>query len=204
MARRFESCRGALCDVSRHRKLLNLRCTGSGVSFSSGIKRTFHDALGLALALDLLAWTLARQGEHVNAAVVLGAAYRLWDSFGHQLFNSPQWSALRATCELACRESVGDAAFERALAHGRGMSLEASLRFALNEETQVATSSDPLTKRERQIAELIADGRSNRQIATKLVVSQRTVDGHVEHIFVKLGFNSRSQVAAWVAERRAD
>ena len=57
-----------------------------------------------------------------------------------------------------------------------------------------------LTKRERQVAELIAQGITNKQIATKLVISQRTAEGHVEHILTKLGFTSRAQIAAWIAQ----
>lgn len=49
----------------------------------------------------------------------------------------------------------------------------------------------------------MAQGMSNRRIAAALVLSPRTVDGHVEHILAKLGFGSRTQVAAWVAENRA-
>jgi non-specific serine/threonine protein kinase len=58
-----------------------------------------------------------------------------------------------------------------------------------------------LTKREHQIAELLAAGLTNEQIANNLVISRRTVDTHVEHILVKLGFTSRTQVAVWVSER---
>ena len=46
---------------------------------------------------------------------------------------------------------------------------------------------------------LIARGRSNKQIAAELVISQRTAENHVEHILTKLGFTSRVQVAAWAA-----
>ncbi|HYB46794.1 MAG TPA: helix-turn-helix transcriptional regulator [Streptosporangiaceae bacterium] len=49
------------------------------------------------------------------------------------------------------------------------------------------------------MARLVAGGRSNRQIAAELVISQRTAEGHVERILAKLGFTSRTQVAAWVA-----
>jgi non-specific serine/threonine protein kinase len=60
-----------------------------------------------------------------------------------------------------------------------------------------------LTRRELEVAGLVADGLSNRAIAAKLVISQRTAEGHVEHILTKLGFTSRSQIAAWSAEQRA-
>jgi non-specific serine/threonine protein kinase len=57
-----------------------------------------------------------------------------------------------------------------------------------------------LTERERAVAALIAQGKSNREIADQLVVSERTVESHVGNILFKLGFASRAQVAAWVVE----
>ena len=58
-----------------------------------------------------------------------------------------------------------------------------------------------LTKREQQIAALVASGLSNREIAEKLVISKRTVDAHVDHIFAKLGISSRVQLTVWLRER---
>jgi non-specific serine/threonine protein kinase len=59
-----------------------------------------------------------------------------------------------------------------------------------------ASAWDVLTAREREVAGLVAQGLTNRDIAGRLVVSKRTVDAHVEHILAKLGFASRVQVAA--------
>jgi len=53
-----------------------------------------------------------------------------------------------------------------------------------------------LSRREQQIAELVAEGTSNKEIAARLVIAPRTAEGHVEHILVKLGFTSRAQIAA--------
>jgi DNA-binding NarL/FixJ family response regulator len=58
-----------------------------------------------------------------------------------------------------------------------------------------------LTRREREVAVLIAQGKSNRAIAELLVLGERTVDGHVSNILGKLGFTSRAQIAAWVVEK---
>jgi DNA-binding CsgD family transcriptional regulator len=65
-----------------------------------------------------------------------------------------------------------------------------------------ARDADPsgLTAREREVARLVGTGKSNREIADALVISEGTVDVHVKHILSKLGFKSRSQVAAWVVE----
>jgi DNA-binding CsgD family transcriptional regulator/tetratricopeptide (TPR) repeat protein len=59
--------------------------------------------------------------------------------------------------------------------------------------------SDALTPRELEVARLVAEGLTNRQVAVRLHISERTVENHLDHIFTKLGVASRSQVAAWVA-----
>jgi DNA-binding CsgD family transcriptional regulator len=56
-----------------------------------------------------------------------------------------------------------------------------------------------LSPREAEVARLVAEGLTNRQIAERLVISQRTAQNHVQHILTKLGFTTRSQIAAWSA-----
>ncbi len=58
-----------------------------------------------------------------------------------------------------------------------------------------------LTAREREIAVLIASGKSNREIAAELVISEKTAERHVANILSKLGFNSRTQIGVWAAEK---
>jgi DNA-binding CsgD family transcriptional regulator/sugar lactone lactonase YvrE len=66
-----------------------------------------------------------------------------------------------------------------------------------------APGNPGLTRREREIAALVAEGLTNREIAQRLFISERTADGHLEHIREKLGVSSRAQVAAWfVAQSR--
>lgn len=59
-----------------------------------------------------------------------------------------------------------------------------------------------LSRREAEIAELIYEGMTNREIAAKLFVSERTVESHVAHILAKLGVSSRTAVAALIADAR--
>ncbi|WP_169743368.1 helix-turn-helix domain-containing protein [Knoellia sinensis] len=68
---------------------------------------------------------------------------------------------------------------------------------------QLAVRDDPLSPRERQIAGLVADGLSNREIAARLVISERTAQNHVQHILGKLGFVNRAQIAAWTERGRS-
>ena len=59
--------------------------------------------------------------------------------------------------------------------------------------------SSALTSREIEVATLVAEGLTNRQIADRLVISERTAQNHVQHILTKLGFSTRSQIAAWMS-----
>ncbi|TQC49632.1 LuxR family transcriptional regulator [Rhodococcus sp. WS4] len=96
-------------------------------------------------------------------------------------------------------------AFAAARHRGQRLGYAATVAYALGEqnlqESSQVVASGVLTKRERQVAALIAEGMTNRAIAAKLVISERTAQGHVEHILTKLGFTSRTQVAAWVVEQ---
>jgi DNA-binding NarL/FixJ family response regulator len=91
-----------------------------------------------------------------------------------------------------------------------GRARRAPRRRTIADAIAVALSDGPaeepvdrggLTPREWEVAQLVAAGMTNRDIASTLVVSHRTVDGHLEHILAKLGFQSRAQVAAWTAAR---
>src|SRR5512143_3154394 len=71
-------------------------------------------------------------------------------------------------------------------------------------EAEVVTTKEKfggLTPREREVAVLIAQGKSNPEIAEALVVSERTVTTHISNIFSKLGFASRTQIASWVTAK---
>ncbi len=67
--------------------------------------------------------------------------------------------------------------------------------------TRGAPVATPLSKREQEVAQLLAGGLSNKEIAERLYLSERTVDNHVHHILGKLGFDSRVQIATWVTQR---
>jgi DNA-binding CsgD family transcriptional regulator/predicted negative regulator of RcsB-dependent stress response len=82
----------------------------------------------------------------------------------------------------------------------RAMNMQPALDRAVRLEQSVATANG-LTRREQEVAILVAAGHSNREVAEKLVISEATVEVHVKHILSKLGFRSRAQVAAWAAQR---
>ncbi|WP_433566625.1 protein kinase domain-containing protein [Nocardia sp. CA-151230] len=179
-------------------------------------EQLFEEALRLARrvvdpyvtghGLEILAWIAAEKHDARRAAMLLGAAHGLLHSVGDSgISRSPQLLAYHEECERRSRDVLGRRGFESAHQDGATMSFEAAVDFALGEHHRAETPADrgatSLTKRERQIADLVAEGLTNKAIAGRLVISQRTAAGHVEHILAKLGFTSRAQIAAWAAER---
>jgi len=108
------------------------------------------------------------------------------------------------------RSQLGEAAWEAAFAQGMAMSAEEAAEYALSKGVPHAAdkplagggTSKPLTRREREIAGLVAQGLSTRQIAQELVISERTVDKHVANLLKKLNLRSRNQITARMAEHR--
>ena len=84
------------------------------------------------------------------------------------------------------------------------MSFDEAVRLVLNERVadrvglRTAPTAGGLSRRELEVAGLVAEGLSNKQIATRLFISERTVTTHVGNILNKLGFDSRVQIASWV------
>jgi len=66
-----------------------------------------------------------------------------------------------------------------------------------------ARSAAPLSRRESEVALLVSEGLSNREIARRLFIAERTAEYHVESIRNKLGVHSRTQIAVWITESRA-
>jgi non-specific serine/threonine protein kinase len=86
------------------------------------------------------------------------------------------------------------------MAEGKQMSLADAVSYALADELDEHGHSGPdktLTRRERDVATLVAQGLTNRAIAGRLHLSVRTVDTHVGHILTKLSFANRAQLAGW-------
>ncbi|MDV6271850.1 LuxR C-terminal-related transcriptional regulator, partial [Rhodococcus globerulus] len=166
-----------------------------------GTARLVHNPNAAAACLELLAWIRAEEAtDYRRAAVLLGAADELARSVGSTptTFQDVMRSH-HARCEEATRNALGTRRFEAALKEGQQFDVPEAVAYALGESTpatQVPEDTNPaLTKRERQVAGLVSEGLTNKAIAARLVISPRTAQGHVEHILVKLGFTSRTQIA---------
>ncbi|WP_432093317.1 ATP-binding protein [Streptomyces sp. bgisy100] len=163
-----------------------------------------HDQWGVAQCLEVLGWCAAAAGQGERAATLLGAADATWRVAGSALTGLGHLQAGHQQCEAALRAELGDAAYTAAVRAGERLTLEQSVSYALEESPAPApppasAASAPLTRREHQVAGLVAEGMTNKGIAAELTISRRTAEGHVEHILTKLGFTSRAQIAAWAA-----
>jgi len=104
------------------------------------------------------------------------------------------------------RAKLTEAELEAEQAAGRALSLEQAIEYAqnlplLSSATPASReTSDDLTERERQVAALIARGKSNGEIASQLVVSKRTVEKHIANILSKLALTSRAQIVRWAID----
>jgi len=166
------------------------------------------DRYGTAGCLELMAAVAAGRRQYRRAATLLGAADGLWHAIGAPVTTRGHLIGLHEDAARETRFGLGEAAFNDAFTRGQALSYDDAIGHALDERRQPATpppgdALTPLTRREREVAGLIAEGLSNKEIAAALVISQRTAESHVEHILTKLGCAGRGQVAAWVAAERA-
>ncbi|MEU1517377.1 LuxR C-terminal-related transcriptional regulator [Streptomyces sp. NPDC005811] len=179
------------------------------------LKLAVHDVVGIGLTLDLLARIAADRGAHRRAALVLGGADRAWTDVDRDRWGAACLNATRRAAEDRVREAIGAAAYRRAYDRGAALALPELAAHVLGDtgdDTGFARPDGPaeeppaatvrLTRREAQVAALVAEGLANQQIADRLVIARRTAEGHVERILSKLGFSNRSQIAAWVAAQR--
>ncbi|WP_461154481.1 ATP-binding protein [Saccharopolyspora tripterygii] len=172
------------------------------------IKRLFHDTLGLAFALELLAWAMAAEQNGDRAAALFGGSAALWGALGSPMAGSVHLIEHHERFERMARQQLGEVKFQAAFDRGRALPSDAAFAMAMGEQSAASATTRKqatvLTKREREVAALVAEGLTNRDIAERLVLSPRTVDGHVEKALTKLGFTSRTQIANWIAQQHKD
>lgn len=171
--------------------------------------RMIEDPLGSRLNLGILAWIAATDQDHERAARLLGFVRAAERGAGAPLSACAYLARQHAECESATREALGEAAFQTAAQGGAGLPYGDAVAFALREGRRTVREERPdhpvaLTRREAETARLVARGLTNKEIAAALVIAERTAEGHVGHVLDKLGFTSRAQIAAWVAEQSED
>jgi DNA-binding CsgD family transcriptional regulator len=168
-------------------------------------ERDAHDALTLAArtqgymrladTLECLARLAADDGNHPYAARLFGAADGIRQRMGHARFPMYQTGYDATVAEV--REALGQDDFDAAWAEGAALSTEEAIAFAQRgrgERKRPTSGWASLTPTEHDVVRLVSEGLGNKDIATRLFVSPRTVQTHLTHVYTKLGLSSRVQL----------
>lgn len=166
------------------------------------LQRAFQDGICIALTIDLLSWLAHDRGAMERSAELAGAAGSVWAQIGTSIeaFGPRIHEESRLVTAAVDRRLGAEARRLRSATSGMTRLEAVELALGVHPAPVAASAPHPLTRREVEVATLIADGLTSKAIADRLVISPRTVDGHVERIFSKLDVTSRSQIAAWAAE----
>jgi predicted ATPase/DNA-binding CsgD family transcriptional regulator len=180
------------------------------------IARWIDDRVAQCYMLGALGCCAAGAGRPGPAAQLLGAMENLRAELGAAV-NAGMAPAFSQAGQAATA-ALGSAAFAAQFAAGQGLTREAANRLALREAVPSGANaaapggnavppggnaaarddSGVLGRREAEVARLVTDGLSNKEIGARLFISERTVESHVRNILIKLGFSSRAQIAGWL------
>jgi predicted ATPase/DNA-binding CsgD family transcriptional regulator len=173
------------------------------------LRQDMGDPAGIADTLESIAALNAADMQPELGVVLAGAAAALRDGLGAA--PTPMGQAALEQWLVPLRKTLGEDAIQHAWNAGRVMPIDRAVNLALAPSAAAKarrTRADPapgepdmvLTAREREVATLLAHGLTNRQIADRLVITERTVGAHIGHILDKLGFHSRHQIAVWASQ----
>jgi predicted ATPase/class 3 adenylate cyclase/DNA-binding CsgD family transcriptional regulator len=169
-------------------------------------ERDAHDALACAVEveaylhipdiLECLARLAGAADRHREATRLFGAARAIRERRGAVRLKI--WDAGYQIAVAALRDALGENDFESAYAEGAALSVEEAIAYAQRgrgERKRPATGWGALTPAERDVVRLVSEGLGNKDIATRLFVSPRTVQTHLTHVYAKLSVTSRMQLA---------
>jgi predicted ATPase/DNA-binding CsgD family transcriptional regulator len=171
---------------------------------SLALQQELGNTQGVGECLAGLAGTVADAGHPERAARILAASVALLETIGVPL--APADQAVVERDMAAVRQQLGAPAWDAAWAAGRALSPAQAVSLALTDDAGTAGSSavpgpgPALSRREREVTALIARGLSNREISAELVIAEKTVGNHVDHIMTKLSLRSRTRIAVWAIE----
>ena len=173
---------------------------------SLSIRKEIGDIGGIAWCLEKLAEAKYEQAQFQEAAKIFGHADSVRAPIGSVIDPADQGDYNRLISGL--RSALGEDAFASLWVDGKSMQLQeiidcALLESAASTETTRAEKEkfSGLTAREREVAALIAQGKSNREIAEAMTVGVKTIETYVTRILNKLNFESRVQIATWAVEK---
>jgi predicted ATPase/DNA-binding CsgD family transcriptional regulator len=220
----FEALRAAATEGARrsrevgdlyalHMMNLNLGSAALSLGELDESKARYHEALRIAYRIDdrigqfyllaALAYHAALGGQARVAAQLLGASETIRLGAGAALM--PVLTPIIDQAEEGATATLGAVRYDAEFAAGKRLGRERAVGLALGEPRAAdaprrdSEGTDALAKREVDVARLVADGLTNKQIGATLFISERTVDSHVRSILNKLGVSSRAQIARWMA-----
>jgi non-specific serine/threonine protein kinase len=189
----------------------NLERAAELLGYSFELWEELGDGWGVANCLDRVAYLEITHRRAEKAALLYGVADAVRQRIG--VADEPKFRSHRQGVAAEARRQLGDAAYLAALEQGRRFPLD-QIRHVVLASPSAATSepapskdktvpADGLTPREHEVADLVACGYSNRQIADELVITERTAANHVGNILGKLGFHTRAEIASWISRQQA-
>jgi predicted ATPase/DNA-binding CsgD family transcriptional regulator len=160
-----------------------------------------NDPRGVAQCQEALAYVASEQAHYETAARLIGAAAALRERVAARPPDAEQ--ATNSAVERVLVRALGPHDADRLVHAGRTMPAQRAADLAMAVASGTAPGDPerphqiPLTRRERQVAALVASGRTNRQIGRVLGISEKTAEVHLHHVMSKLDVRSRAEVAAW-------
>jgi non-specific serine/threonine protein kinase len=154
------------------------------------------DRWGIVLGLEGFVTLAVSAGRAEHAVRLAGAAAAIRES--SQVAPSVKQAATLSEDLAVARRLLSRARYSAAWEAGRTISSDEAVVLALGRQDR--SSGTRLTSREREVVRLVAQGRTNHQIAEALVIDRRTAEGHVSRILSRLGMRSRAQIAAWAVQ----
>ena len=216
----------ALTREQRSEELLMPLCNLGWVALMGGdlerAKALHNESLALchelgdkryaSYCLEGLACVAGAEGEAGRAARLYGTAEALREAIGIPV--EPAVRTLEEPYLVGARNQLEETTWEALFAEGLDMRLEEAVEYSLSnvqlttpgspasEQPSGSTQAATLTHREEEIANLVARGLTNRQIAKELSISEHTAATHVRRILKKLNLQSRAQIGSWLTEQR--
>lgn len=188
-------------------RLRNLEPMRSFISESLSLRMDIGDQGGIAWCLEKMAEAAILEGQYQKAVTIFASAASLRIPLYSVIdpVDQPEYERILARLRSKLDPKIFDACWEE----GEGMQLSDVVTKALSEPIEAMDKTpisdkvkfQGLSKRERETAALIAQGKSNREIAQIMTVREKTVETYVTRILDKLGFSSRVQIATWAVEK---
>jgi non-specific serine/threonine protein kinase len=173
--------------------------------FTKAAMRVSPDELLITHCIELLAWCLCKEKDYKSGALLTGTANHRWQYIGGSHSGFSIFDGERAWCQDILRDNLEPQLLTEIQHEGEKFTPGEVMGMLDILGTEIPSSpssldwsESTLTMREREIAEFVASGLSNREIASLLWISPRTVESHINHVLKKLQLPNRTRLASWI------